>query len=116
MALMGQQAPLSPRIANYQMEVALDVEGKKLNGKTLERNYITYEEIIQGGLLEFEMTTLDWSKLIEIKNIPNENIRKQMLEQSNTINSLLEGFDKNEDEGKENEIKGGKLKNKIRLT
>jgi hypothetical protein len=54
--------------------------------------------------------------LIEIKNIPNENIRKQMLEQSNTVKSLLEGFDKTEEERKENEIKGGKLKHKIRLT
>ena len=49
--------------------------------------------------------------LIEIKNIPNENIRKQMLEQSNTVKSLLEGFDETEEE-----IKGGKLKHKIRLT
>jgi len=54
--------------------------------------------------------------LIEIKNIPNENIRKQMLEQSNTVKSLLEGFDKTEEERKENERKGGKLKNKIKLT
>ena len=49
--------------------------------------------------------------LIEIKNIPNENIRKQMLGQSNTVKSLLEGFDETEEERK-----GGKLKHKIRLT
>ena len=49
--------------------------------------------------------------LIEIKNIPNENIRKEMLGQSNTVKSLLEGFDETEEERK-----GGKLKHKIRLT
>jgi putative alpha-1,2-mannosidase len=31
------------------------VKSKKLNGKTLDRPYITYEEIINGGVLEFEM-------------------------------------------------------------
>ena len=34
------------------------IQRKKLNEKTLERNYITYEEIMQGGVLEFDMTSL----------------------------------------------------------
>ncbi len=31
------------------------VKSKKLNGKTLDRPYITYDELIKGGVFEFEM-------------------------------------------------------------
>lgn len=34
------------------------MKSKKLNGELLTRSYITYEEMINGGLLEFEMTDL----------------------------------------------------------
>ena len=33
------------------------IRSKKLNGEILDRSYITYEELIEGGLLEFEMTS-----------------------------------------------------------
>jgi putative alpha-1,2-mannosidase len=32
------------------------IASAKLNGQTLNRNYITWEEIQNGGMLEFEMT------------------------------------------------------------
>ena len=32
------------------------IKSKKLNGKLLTRPYITYKELINGGMLEFEMT------------------------------------------------------------
>jgi len=33
------------------------IKSKKLNGKIIDRPYITYEELINGGVLEFEMTS-----------------------------------------------------------
>jgi len=50
--------------------------------------------------------------LIEIKNIPNENIRNEIRNQNNTLLSLLKSFVKDDEEYK----KGGKLKNKLKLT
>ena len=32
------------------------IKSKKFNGKILERPYITYNEILNGGVLEFKMT------------------------------------------------------------
>jgi len=31
------------------------IKSTKLNGKPIERNYLTYDELQKGGLLEFEM-------------------------------------------------------------
>jgi predicted alpha-1,2-mannosidase len=45
--------------ANNVSDENIYIQAKKLNGKTLERNYITYEEIMQGGILEFEMFGLE---------------------------------------------------------
>ncbi|RLD74807.1 MAG: glycoside hydrolase family 92 protein, partial [Bacteroidetes bacterium] len=33
------------------------IKSKKLNGKIIDRPYITYKELINGGVLEFEMTS-----------------------------------------------------------
>ena len=46
-------------IANNVSDKNFYIKSKKLNGEDLNRNYITYEEILQGGVLEFEMIDLD---------------------------------------------------------
>jgi len=43
-------------IANNVSVKNIYIKSKKLNGKELDRPYITYEELINGGVLEFEMT------------------------------------------------------------
>lgn len=42
-------------IAKNQSEENIYVKGIRLNGRQLDRNYITHEEIMSGGILEFEM-------------------------------------------------------------
>ncbi len=44
--------------ANYVSDKNMYIKSKKLNGKILFRPYITYEELISGGALEFEMTEM----------------------------------------------------------
>ena len=56
------------------------VESVKLNGKSLERSYITFEEVYNGGTLEFTMTNNDkstWATKPEncpVMRIPGEQI------------------------------------------
>ena len=45
--------------ANNVSDTNIFVKSKKLNGIALNRSYITYEELINGGILEFEMTSND---------------------------------------------------------
>jgi len=45
--------------ANNVSDKNIYIRSKKLNGKDLNRNYITYEEILKGGLLEFEMKSIE---------------------------------------------------------
>ncbi len=56
------------------------VESVKLNGKSLERSYITFEEVFNGGVLEFTMTDQSnstWATQPEncpVMRIPGESI------------------------------------------
>jgi predicted alpha-1,2-mannosidase len=49
-------------IANFISENNTYIASAKLNGKPLDRTYIWHEEIMKGGVLEFEMTSTpsDW--------------------------------------------------------
>ncbi len=42
--------------ADNVSEKSIYIKSKKLNGELLTRPYITYEELINGGVLDFEMT------------------------------------------------------------
>jgi predicted alpha-1,2-mannosidase len=44
------------------------VKSVKLNGNTLKRSYITHDEIMQGGVLEFEMTSEDGINWLNVAN------------------------------------------------
>ena len=44
--------------ANNVSDKNIYIESVKLNGKSISKPYITYEELIKGGLLEFEMTSV----------------------------------------------------------
>ena len=44
--------------ANNVSDKNIYIKSKKLNDKLLDRPYITYEELINGGVLEFEMTEI----------------------------------------------------------
>ena len=41
--------------ANHVSAENIYISSAKLNGKSFDRNYITWDEIQQGGTLEFEM-------------------------------------------------------------
>jgi len=43
--------------ANNVSDKNIFIKAKKLNGEILDRSYITYQELIKGGVLEFEMTS-----------------------------------------------------------
>jgi len=43
-------------IAHNVSEDNILIHSKKLNGKTLHRSYITYKELMNGGVLEFDMS------------------------------------------------------------
>jgi len=43
--------------ANNVSDKNIFIKAKKLNGEILDRSYITYKELIIGGVLEFEMTS-----------------------------------------------------------
>lgn len=44
------------------------VKSVKLNGNTLKRSYITHDEVMQGGVLEFEMTSEDGINWFDVAN------------------------------------------------
>ncbi|UZH56693.1 GH92 family glycosyl hydrolase [Salinimicrobium tongyeongense] len=49
------------------------VKAVKLNGKKLNRTYITHSEITAGGLLEFYMSAKPEDKNFNVKNVPQAN-------------------------------------------
>ena len=56
------------------------IESVKLNGKNLDRSYIYFEEVYNGGKLEFEMTNKrnsTWAT--ELENSPKQKIEKPII-------------------------------------
>jgi len=43
--------------ANNVSDKNIFIKAKRLNGEILDRSYITYKELMNGGVLEFEMTS-----------------------------------------------------------
>ena len=69
------------------------VKSVKLNGKALERSYITFEEVFNGGELVFTMTNQansDWATQPE--NCPVMRIKSESIVITPTINAISETF------------------------
>ena len=69
------------------------VQSVKLNGKPLERSYITFEEVFNGGTLEFEMTdqrNSTWATQPE--NCPVTRISTEPIVIVPTINAISDTF------------------------
>ena len=69
------------------------VESVKLNGQPLERSYVTFDEVFNGGTLEFVMTDNNDSPwATQPENCPVVRISKEPIVIAPTINALSDTF------------------------
>jgi hypothetical protein len=80
-------------IANELSKKNCYVESVKLNGQPLERSYVTFDEVFNGGTLEFTMTDQRnslWATQPE--NCPVMRITSEPIVMAPTINALADTF------------------------